>query len=90
MEDGKIIELDGVQSYFGPLNVKVKSEVKKGFIEATIQCNSDRKPKTVIIRLPHPNGKKAVKVIGGEYNPDAETVTVNSFNGKAYVRVEYK
>jgi hypothetical protein len=89
MEDGKTIELNGVQSYFGPLNVKVKSGVDQGFIEATIQCNSNRKPGTVTIRLPHPDGRKAIKVTGGEYNPETETVTVHSFNGNAYVRVEY-
>jgi hypothetical protein len=33
--------------------------------------------------------KKAIKVTGGEYDPDTDTVTVKSFNGKAYVRVEY-
>lgn len=89
MEDGKTIELNGVQSYFGSLNVKVNSAVKKGYIEATIKCASDRKPQEVTIRLPHPDDKKAVKVTGGEYNPDNETVTVKSFNGDAYIRVEY-
>lgn len=89
MEDGKTIELNDVQSYFGPLNVKVKSEIKKGYIEATIQCKSDRKPSEVTIRLPHPDGKKAIKVTGGEYDPDTETVKVGSFNGNALVRVEY-
>jgi hypothetical protein len=89
MEDGKTVELNGVQSYFGPLNVKVNSAIGKGYIEATIQCNSDRKPKVVTIRLPHPDGKKAIKVTGGEYDPNTETVTVVSFNGNAYIRVEY-
>ena len=89
MEDGKTIELNNVQSYFGSLNVKVNSEIKKGYIEASIQCNSDRKPNKVTIRIPHPNGKKAVKVTGGEYDSDTETVTVKSFNGSANVRVEY-
>jgi hypothetical protein len=89
MEDGKTVELNDVQSYFGPLNVKVKSEINKGYIEATIKCNSDRKPKEVTIRIPHPDGKKAVKVTGGEYNPYNETVTVKLFNGKTDIRVEY-
>ena len=89
MENGKTIELNNVQSYFGPLNVKVNSEIKKGYIEASIQCNSDRKPNKVTIRIPHPNGKKAVKVTGGKYDPDTESVTVESFNGSANVRVDY-
>ena len=89
MEDKKSIELNNVQSYFGPLTVKVNSKISQGYIEATIQCNSERKPQEVTIRLPHPAGKKARKVIGGEYNPVTETVTVKTFNGKADVRAEY-
>jgi hypothetical protein len=89
MEDGNTIELNDVQSYFGPLNVEVRSEIKKGYIEATIQCHSDRKPGEVTIRIPHPDGKKAVKVTGGEYNPYNETVTVKLFNGKSDLHVEY-
>ncbi|MFH0756173.1 MAG: hypothetical protein V2B15_02665 [Bacteroidota bacterium] len=89
MEDGNTIELNDVQSYFGPLDVKVTSGIKQGYIEASIQCNSDRKPGEVSIRIPHPEGKKAVKVTGGEYNPGNETVTVKLFSGKADIRVEY-
>ena len=89
LEDGKIIELNDVQSYFGPLTVKVNSSISKGYIEADIQCNSDRKPREVTIRLPHPNGNKAVKVSEGEYDSSTETVTLKSFNGNAHVRIEY-
>jgi hypothetical protein len=89
MEDGKTIELNNVQSYFGPLTVKVNSAIGKGYIQATIQCNSNRKPKDVTIRLPHPDGKKAVKVTGGEYNPNTETILIKSFTGNASVLVEY-
>lgn len=89
MEDGKTIELNDVQSYFGPLTLKVNSAIGKGYIEAMIQCDSDRKPKEVTIRLPHPDGKKAVKVTGGEYDSDTETILIKSFTGNAQVRVEY-
>lgn len=89
MEDGKTIELNNVQSYFGPLTVKVNSAIGRGYIEATIQCNSDRKPKDVTIRLPHPDGKKAVKITGGEYDPNTETILIKSFTGNANVRVDF-
>ena len=89
MEDGKCIELNGVQSYFGPIDVRVDSHISKGYIEATVECNSNRKPHNVKIRLPHPNYKKPVHVTGGQYEPGSETVTVESFNGKAFVRVEF-
>ena len=89
MEDGKVISMDNVQSYFGPLTVNVNSQVSKGFIEASIQCDSDRKPKQVTIRLPHPEGKKAVKITGGQYIPGTETILVNSFSGQATVHAEF-
>ncbi|MEN8227305.1 MAG: hypothetical protein ABFS38_04055 [Bacteroidota bacterium] len=89
LEDGKSIELYGVRSYFGPLEVTVESSINKGYIEAVIQCDSEKKPEEVTIRLPHPEGKKAVHVTGGEYDPDTETVTISSFSGEARVRVEY-
>ncbi len=89
MEDGKIIELNRVQSYFGPFNLKVTSQIDKGYIEATIQSTTGRKPENITIRLPHPEGKKAVRVSGGEYNPDTETVTIKSFNGNSTVRIDF-
>ncbi|MEN8227304.1 MAG: hypothetical protein ABFS38_04050 [Bacteroidota bacterium] len=89
LEDGKSIELNGVQSYFGSLNVKVKSAVGKGYMEASIQCDPEKKPDTVTIRLPHPEGEKAVKVTGGTYDPDTETVTVRSFDGNARIKAEF-
>lgn len=89
MEDGKIIEVNNVSSYFGALSFKVSSHLDEGYIEATIDCNSDRKPESVAIRIPHPDTKKPVKVIGGIYDFNTETVTVKSFTGDAHVRVEY-
>jgi hypothetical protein len=37
----------------------------------------------VTVRLPHPDGRKAVKVSGGSYDPASETVTVPDFSGLA-------
>lgn len=89
MEDGKIIEVNNVSSYFGTLSFDVSSHLNKGYIEATIDCNSDRKPESIVIRIPHPDSKKPVKVIGGIYDFNTETITVKSFIGNANVRVEY-
>lgn len=89
MEDGNTISLNNVQSYFGALTVDVNSAIKKGYIEATIVCNSERKPKEVTIRLPHPQDKKAIKVSGGQYDPDTETILIKRFTGNASVRVQF-
>lgn len=79
MADGDRIELSGVQSYFGPLNVRAVSNVRNNRIEASVRCDPARKPACVKIRLPHPEGKKPVRVTGGTYNADDETVVVRPF-----------
>ena len=89
LENGKTISLENVASYFGPLSFQVKSTVEKGFIEATIDCTTDRKPKDVIVRLPHPSGRKPVKVSGGVYDENTETVHVPLFTGHVRIKLTY-
>jgi len=89
LEDGKKIELKNAASYFGPVSLDVTSSVKKGFIEATIECSSDRMPGEVVLRIPHPEGKIPVAVSGGEYNNATESVAIKPFKGTAHVRIEF-
>lgn len=89
MEDGKEIVLDNVQSYFGKVKLKTRSNVNKGYIEADVECNGSNKPEVVSIRLPHPENKKAVNVTGGKYDPETETVTLSPFTGKATIKLEF-
>jgi hypothetical protein len=89
LEDGKKIELKNVATYFGPLTLLLNSQLNKGFVEATINCTNDRKPQEVIIRIPHPEGRKPVNVNGGIYDDESESVIIKSFTGQANVRVEF-
>jgi len=89
MEDGKQITLKNMNSYFGPISLQVNSRVNAGFIEASISCDSSRGPRDVIIRLPHPSAKKAIKVTGGTYDARTESILIKDFRGSATVRAEY-
>jgi len=89
MKNGKCIKLSNVASYFGPLSLKVESKVKQGRIVAKIECPSERQPRRVELRLPHPYGRKATNVKGGTYNPQTEMVKIESFKGKAEVTLEF-
>jgi len=90
LEAGRRIELDKVATYFGPVSLSVTSRAGEGVIEATVECQAGRKPKTVELRLPHPQGLKPVKIQGGRYNPAAESVTVSRFGGKATVTLTFE
>jgi hypothetical protein len=85
LEDGKKIELENVAGYFGPISLKVASNVANGQIDATIECKSKRDLKTVEIRLPHPLGQKAKSVKGGKYDPATETVRIDKFSGRSVI-----
>ncbi|HUU43100.1 MAG TPA: hypothetical protein VMX57_04935, partial [Planctomycetota bacterium] len=90
MENGERIELENVASYFGRLDLRVASHVSKGRIEATVKVDSDRLPKRVTLRLPHPDGKRATHAIGGVYDPDTETVRIDAFAGAAKIVLAFR
>jgi hypothetical protein len=89
LESGKTISLDRVSTYFGPLSVKVESQEQSNRIEAVVTCEDDRKPETVVLRLPHPDGKQPRSVEGGRYDAATESVIVSPFTGRANVRLEF-
>jgi len=89
LEDGKAIELADVATYFGPVSLQVESRLSKGTLHAQVSCASDRKPGTVIVRLPHPQGLHPVKVTGGVYSEADETVAISHFDGKAEITLHY-
>ncbi len=89
LEEGKQISLYKVETYFGPLTLSVTSHVNSGSVDARITCNSDRKPRQIRIRLPHPEGKKATRVTGGLYEASSESVLIRDFTGTANIVVEY-
>ncbi len=88
MENGAEIALNGVASYFGTLDLKVVSRVDSNEIEASIVMRDKKRlPESIVIRLPHPDGRKALRAEGGTYDSATETVTITGFTGKARVRV---
>ncbi|MCX6985884.1 MAG: hypothetical protein NT118_14215 [Lentisphaerae bacterium] len=89
LEDGKKIALDGVKSYFGAIVFKAESDLKNNLIKAEIKMEAGRLPAKVAIRLPHPEGLKAVACEGGSYDPATETVNIANFNGRASLILKY-
>jgi hypothetical protein len=89
LENGKKIEVRNAASYFGPISFSVVSNTDRNFIEATVECTSDRKPEEVKFRIPHPDGMNPSKIAGGVYDKISESVIIKPFSGKANVRIEY-
>jgi hypothetical protein len=88
LEDGKRIELQNVATYFGPLSLEVVASGKR--IEATVTCQTERKPLYIELRLPHPSGRAAIAAEGGRYDARTERVRIQPFDGRAHVVLEFQ
>ena len=80
-EDGNVIEVKKVKSYFGELHFRVESKVKQGFIKIDINCNSKRRPKTVNIKVPP--GISLAGVKGAIYDKDNGVIRIKPFKGQS-------
>lgn len=89
LADGKVIELSDVASYFGKVSLRVESQLSDGRIRAEITCDGPRKPSAVELRLPHPEGRRASAVAGGEYLPGREAVRIAPWSGRATVELVF-
>lgn len=89
MADGERIRITNAKSYFGNINVEAHADITRNTITATIEVNGERKPKSIRIRLPHPENKKPLKVFGGQYNKDTETITLSNNLNIHQVRLEF-
>ena len=77
LADGQRIELRDVATYLGHLTLRVQSRLDRdGTITATVERKGGPAPKAVELRLPHPEGRRAVKVEGGRYDADREVVRI--------------
>lgn len=89
LEPGKNIKLDNVVSYFGKLKVNAKCSEDGNTITCKITITDNRKPKRLIVRLPHCHNSKAQNIFGGEYDKETETVTINNFSGNAKITLQF-
>ena len=89
LEDGKNIEIENASSYFGKFSLRVDSELNRGRIRAAVECATDRAPRRVALRLPHPLGRRATAVQGGKYDSATETVLLEPFSGRAEVTLNF-
>lgn len=83
LDDGETIELKRAASYFGAFSLKIESRVQLGTIRASVVFHEDRPPAVIELRLPHPLGRKPVRVVGGEYVAEKEAVRVQVVRAEA-------
>jgi hypothetical protein len=90
LQDGKKIELERVPTYYGPLSMTIESRTRAGEITADIRMPEVARPRTLLVRLRHPEGKRlrSVSVNGRpwqDFDTTTETVRVEAPGEPRYV-----
>jgi hypothetical protein len=94
LADGKVIRVENAPTYFGPVDVTVRSEAAQGRIKATVVPPRRNPPEKLLLRLRHPQEKplKAVTVNGKpwkDFDPARETITLPPEEGQIEVEATY-
>ncbi len=89
LADGRTIRLERVASYFGPLSLEVVSRAGARTLEAAYRFAEDRRPAVLRLRLPHPDGRRPVRVEGGQYEPASETAVIRNPPASGQVAAAY-
>ena len=87
LSDGESLVIKGLYTYYGRMDLTVHSELSAGKISVTLSLTDGAAPlpDAVCLRLPHPDGKKAVHASTGRYDPDRETVTWQPAAGETHI-----
>jgi hypothetical protein len=94
LEQGKKMSVRNAPTYFGTAAFELASDVDHGTITATVEIPSRKPPRTVHLRLRHPQ-KAAIKsvTVNGQawsgYDRDKEVIELAGLTGKAEVVVRY-
>ena len=86
---GRGLSFAGLGSHFGPVSLRVESRPGGGLIEARYAFAEERRPDKLVLRLPHPDGRRALSAEGGRYDPAAETVEVTAPGREGLVRLRF-
>jgi len=81
-------------SFFGTVAYEITSDVENGTISATVEMPSRNPPKSVLLRLRHPEGLpiKSATVNGKawkDFDPDKEAIVLRGLTGTVTVTARY-
>jgi hypothetical protein len=94
LEQGKRISVKNAPTYFGTVAYEIVSDADHGKIAATVEMPSRDPPKSVLLRLRHPQAlpMKAVTVNGRAWpdlDPDRELIRLRDVTGSVKVEAAY-
>ncbi len=94
LEQGKKIAVKNAPTYFGTIGYQIVSDADHGKITATVEMPARRAPKSVLLRLRHPQAlrMKSVTVNGNawkDFDPAREVISLHDIQGIVTVESNY-
>jgi hypothetical protein len=94
LEQGRKIIVKGAPTHFGTAAYEIVSDVDNGTINATVEIPSRKVPKTVLLRLRHPQAASINRVtVNGkawtEFDRSKESIRLEGQRGKLEVAAFY-
>lgn len=94
LKDKMVVGVKNAPTYFGPVGYTITSRVARGYIEAVIDPPTRQAPKSLVIRLRHPEGKKIRSVLVNgrphtDFDADKEIVRIAAQGKRLIVRATY-
>ncbi|MHB1452589.1 MAG: glucosidase family protein [Saccharofermentanales bacterium] len=86
------IRLIGMKCYFGEFDLRVVPDIENGEVTVffKLKQHMDSSLRKVMIRIPHPDRRKAISVSEGEYDPENETVCITENLDELTVCAKFK
>jgi hypothetical protein len=80
-----------MKSYFGGIDLHVRSNVDHGVITISIRISDLKRslPERMTVHVPHPAGAKARRVSTGTYDPDREAVLIDGCEAEVCLEVNW-
>jgi len=94
LEQGKRISVERAPTYFGAASFEIVSDAANGSITATVRVPDRRPPKSVLVRLRHPQAAPIRSVaVNGEtwdrFDPRREVIELTGVAGEVVVKARY-
>lgn len=93
MRDGQQVSIQRAATFFGPLDLQIRSRANAGEIEATVRLSKTDKPETIALRLRHPEGRpiKSATVNGkpAQFNAGRQLIALPAKDSAWEVRARF-
>jgi hypothetical protein len=87
---GARVGIEHAVTAWGVISFAAQTDADGRTVTVVIRAHETRRPERLSVRVPHPECRRATDYAGpGHYDPHTETVTIDTFDGQAQLRLTF-